>query len=60
MSQVATLGNKRRIIWALIGLTLAATLWALDIELTYEHNVRRGIPADFRIHRPRAVINWRA
>ena len=60
MQQVATLENKRRIIWALIVLTLAATLWALDIELTYERNVRRGIPADFRIHRPHTVFNARA
>jgi len=49
---VVTLRNKRRIIWALIGLTLGALVWALNIETTYERNARRGIPADFRIHRP--------
>jgi hypothetical protein len=54
------LRNKRQIIWILAGLVLTAALWALDIELTYERNVRRGIPADFRLHNPHTVYNRRA
>jgi hypothetical protein len=58
--KVAMLGNKRRVFWAVIWLFLAMGLWALDIEVTYEHNVSRGIPADFRSHHQHQVYNWRA
>ena len=54
------LRNKKRILWIPAFLILAAALWALDIELTYERNIRRGIPADFRLHIPHTVYNWRA
>ena len=54
------LRNKKRILWIPAFLILAAALWALDIELTYERNIRRGIPADFRIHRIHRIDNWRA
>jgi hypothetical protein len=52
--------NRRRIFWVSLMLLLAVWFWALGIELTYERNVRRGIPADFRIHRSHAVLNSRA
>jgi hypothetical protein len=51
--------QKRRLLWSMIVLLLAATLWALNVELTYERNVRRGIPADFRIHHSRSSYNWK-
>jgi hypothetical protein len=51
--------NKQAMFWVMIGLILAGAFWALGIELTYERNVRRGIPADFRIHRPHSVFNAR-
>jgi hypothetical protein len=54
------LRNKKRVIWMLAWLVIASALWALDVEITYERNVRRGIPADFRIHHPHTVYNWRA
>jgi len=53
------LRNKRRFFWVLICLLLAGALWALDVEVTYEHNVRHGIPADFRSHHQPAVYKWR-
>jgi hypothetical protein len=57
---VANLRNKRQILWLLGFLVIAAALWALNVELTYERNVRRGIPADFRLHHPRTVYIWRS
>lgn len=54
------LRNKHRFFWALIYLILAGALWALNIEITYEHNVSHGIPADFRSHHQHTVYNWRA
>jgi hypothetical protein len=54
------LQNKRRIFWTLLWFVIASALWALDIEITYEHNVRRGIPADFRSRHQHTVYNWRA
>ena len=46
--------------WVMIGLILAGALWALGIELTYERNIRRDIPADFRIRHLHRSYNWRA
>ena len=38
---------------------LASALWVIDVEVTYERNVRH-IPANFRIqHHPPAQL-WRA
>jgi len=45
--------------WVLASLLAAAALWMLNIELTYERNIRRGIPADFRIRLHRSVKVWR-
>ena len=36
-----------------------AAFWVLDIEFTYERNIRHGIPADFRIGRHHALEVWR-
>jgi hypothetical protein len=59
MFQVAMSRNKRHLFWALFWLFLGAAFWALDIEVTFEHNVRQNIPADFELHRSQAVVNWR-
>jgi len=59
MKKVANMRNKQQITLVLAGIVIAAALWALGIELIYEHNVRRGIPADFRVQRPHAIYNWR-
>ena len=53
------LRNKPRLFFILLALLTAAVFWVLDIELTYEGNIRRGIPADFRIHRPHSADTWR-
>jgi hypothetical protein len=45
------LRNKLRLFFILLALLTAAAFWVLDIELTYERNIRHGIPADFRIGR---------
>lgn len=53
------LRNKLRLLFILLALLTVAVFWVLDIELTYERNIRRGIPADFRIHRPHSLETWR-
>jgi hypothetical protein len=53
------LRNKLRLFFILLALLTAVVFWVLDIEFTYERNIRRGIPADFRIHRPHALETWR-
>ena len=50
----------KRVLWTLFWMLIASALWALDVEATYEPNVRRGIPADFKLRYPHAVYNWRA
>jgi hypothetical protein len=59
MAERYMLRNKLRLFFILLALLTGAAFWVLDIELTYERNIRRGIPADFRIHRPRALDTWR-
>jgi hypothetical protein len=49
---------KRRISWTVLLLLTASALWALTVEVTYEHNVRH-IPADFRQHHQRPEM-WKA
>ena len=54
------LRNKLRLFFILLALLTAGAFWVLDIELTYERNIRHGIPADFRIHRrPHTLDTWR-
>ena len=49
----------RRIVWGLALLALLPVLWMLQIEVTYERNVRHGIPADFTVHRPHIIEMWK-
>jgi hypothetical protein len=51
--------NKRHFLWMLVWLAIASAVWVLDIEITYEHNVRRGIPANFQFQNPHRVPQWR-
>jgi len=53
------LRNKLRLLFIVLAVLTAITFWVLDIEFTYERNIRRGIPADFRIHRPHSAETWR-
>ena len=34
-------------------------LWILQMEFTYERNMRHGIPADFRDYEPHEVVMWK-
>jgi len=47
------------VLWTLVWLGIASALWALDVEVTYEHNVSRGIPANFQLRNPHCVPQWR-
>ena len=51
--------NRKRVLWVFVWLAVASALWALDVEITYEHNARRGIPADFQLHNPNRAVQWR-
>jgi hypothetical protein len=50
----------KRVLWMIVWLVIASALWALEVEATYERNVRRGIPADFRLQNPHRGVQWRA
>jgi len=49
----------RKLLWLLVALIALPALWILQIEITFERNVRRGIPADFRVHRQHEVVMWK-
>ena len=49
---------RRKMLLGCLGVAVLAGVWALHVELTFEHNVRRGIPADFRLHPTRPVVTW--
>jgi hypothetical protein len=50
----------RRFLTGCFVLALIVALWALHVELTFERNVRRGLPADFRLHQRHSIPIWRA
>jgi hypothetical protein len=49
----------RKLLWLLIAVIALPALWMLEIEVTYERNVRRGIPADFHIEPEHTVVMWK-
>jgi hypothetical protein len=49
---------EKKWLWLLLALIVLPILWVLQIEFTYERNVRHGIPADFREHR-HEVVMWK-
>ncbi len=49
----------RKMLWLLVALIALPALWILEVEVTYERNVRHGIPADFLEHRQQEVVLWR-
>jgi hypothetical protein len=57
---MAKFPNNRKLGWGILGLAFIAVLWVLNVERTYEQNVRQGIPADFRIRNEHRPINWKA
>jgi hypothetical protein len=44
---------NKKLAWLAVALALASAWWVLNIEITYERNVRH-IPTDFRV-RPHAA-----
>ena len=48
----------KKLLWLLAALIAVPALWILEVEVTYERNVRHGIPADFREHRQYEVVMW--
>ncbi len=50
---------ERRLLWLLLALLMLPLLWVLQIELTYQRNMHRGIPADFREYEPSEVVMWK-
>jgi len=52
---------RKKLLLSFLALILALpAFWILQIEFTYERNVRRGIPADFHVHPQRTVVMWKA
>ena len=49
----------KKILWLLVALLALPVLWILEIEFTYERNVRHGIPADFRMYSEHTVVMWK-
>ena len=53
------LRDSKPLLWFTVALILASALWVLNVEITYERNIRH-IPTDFR-ERPHNVTHrWRA
>ncbi len=49
----------RHLLWFATALIIASALWVLNVEITYERNVRH-IPTDFRMHQQSPTYRWRA
>jgi len=49
---------KKKIFWIAVAAILAA-LWILNVEITYERNVRH-IPTDFRVRHHNTTYRWKA
>ena len=49
----------KKIMWLLIAIAVGSALWALDVEITYERNVRH-IPTNFYHWHRAAPHRWRA
>jgi hypothetical protein len=54
------LRSCKRVLWIFLWLAIGSALWALNVEATYEHNTRRGIPTDFHLQNHHRVPQWRA
>ena len=49
----------RRLLWIAVAAFLASGLWVLNVEITYERNVRH-IPTDFRARHHNPTLLWKA
>jgi hypothetical protein len=59
MASTAVVRVTKKLIAGCAVLTIAASLWALRVELIFEGNIRRGIPADFRERNAHRPFNWK-
>jgi len=50
---------RKCLLWMAATGILACALWVLNIEITYERNVRH-IPADFRVRHRNTTYLWKA
>ncbi len=49
----------KRLLWIAVAAILASALWVLDVEITYERNVRH-IPSNFHMRRHNPPNRWKA
>jgi hypothetical protein len=50
---------KKHLLWIAAMVLLASALWVLNVEITYERNVR-DIPTDFRVRHHNPTYRWKA
>ena len=50
---------RKHLLWIAVAAVLASALWVLNVEITYERNVRH-IPTDFRVRRHNPPYRWKA
>jgi hypothetical protein len=50
---------NKRLLWILAVLVILPLYWVLQVEVTYERNIKRGIPANFEIQRPHVIEMWK-
>jgi len=50
---------RKRLPWIAVVAALASALWVLNVEITYERNVRH-IPTNFRQRHSNPPNRWRA
>ena len=49
----------KRLLWITAAAALASALWVLNVEVTYERNVRH-IPTNFRVRHHDPPVRWKA
>jgi hypothetical protein len=50
---------KTSLLWIAVAIVLASALWVLNVEITYERNVRH-IPTNFRVRYHNPPNRWKA
>ncbi len=49
---------RKPILWSLVVIVAAVALWLLNLEITYQRNVR-NLPADFQLRRHTINSIWK-
>jgi hypothetical protein len=50
---------NKRLLWTVALLLILPLYWVLQVEVTYQRNIRRGIPANFEVRIPHVVEMWK-